>query len=170
MIEFEVSKKKIYSSIVLIALLQSGIWYGGLEELIPTALLNHWNKISCIFMVVLTLLCIVIKRYINIATLILILYKVFLLYSTFYNGRSVDMIDFYRFMCIILAIEYFEDDIPELISALMLIFEVMIYYNFITLLSTGPDLYGAYYTALGYDNAASPYMVMAYLVAVCYCL
>lgn len=169
MIGFEVSKKKIYSSIVLLALLQSGLWYGGLADLIPTVLLNQWNKISCIFMVVLIVLCIAKKRYINIATLLLILYKVFLLYSTFCNGRSIDMIDFYRFMCIVLAIEYYEDDIPELISALMMIFEVMIYYNFLTL-STGPDLYGAYYTALGYDNAASPYMVMAYLVAVCYCL
>ena len=167
MIGFEVSKKKIYSSIVLLALLQSGLWYGGLADLIPTVLLNQWNKISCIFMVVLIVLCIAKKRYINIATLLLILYKVFLLYSTFCNGRSIDMIDFCRFMSIVLAIEYFEDDIPELISALMIIFEVMIYYNFLTL-STGPDLYGAYYTALGYDNAASPYMVMAYLVAVCY--
>ena len=167
MIGFEVSKKKIYTSIVLLVLLQSGLWYGGLADLIPTVLLNQWNKISCIFMVVLIVLCIAKKRYINIATLLLILYKVFLLYSTFCNGRSIDMIDFCRFMCIVLAIEYFEDDIPELISALMIIFEVMIYYNFLTL-STGPDLYGAYYTALGYDNAASPYMVMAYLVAVCY--
>lgn len=167
MIGYEVSKKKIYSSIVLLALLQSGLWYGGLADLIPKVLLNQWNKISCAFMIVLVILFITKKRYINIATLLLILYKCFLLYSTFCNGRTIDMIDFYRFMCIVLAIEYFENHIPELISALMIIFEVMIYYNFLTL-SAGADLYGAYYTALGYDNAASPYLLMGYLVAVCY--
>ena len=51
----------------------------------------------------------------------------------------------------------------------MLVCELMVYYNLATL-SVGPDLYGAYYTALGYDNAAPPYLLVAYFVAICFAL
>lgn len=169
MIEINVHKRKLYSAIVILALLQSGLWYGGLADLIPVALLNQWNRISLIFTIILIVLCVTKKRRVNTVTCLLVLYKLIFIVSTCVNGRNVEITEFTRFMCIVLAMEYFEDEMDNLISVLMLIFELMVYYNFITL-SVGPDLYGAYYTALGYDNAATPYLLTAYLVAICYCI
>lgn len=169
MLGFKVSMKKIFSLIVILVVLQSGLWYGGLADLIPEVLLNQWNRLSLVFSIVLVILCFTRKRYINTATMLLILYKLTFILSTYINGRPVELTDFTRFMCVVLAMEYFEEELDSLISVLMLICELMIYYNFMTL-STGPDLYGAYYTALGYDNAAPPYLLTAYLVAVCYCI
>lgn len=168
MIDCSLSKRKLYSWIVFLALLQSGIWYGGLANLIPTSLLTQWNRITLVFSVVLIILCITKKRYINTVTVLLILYKVLFLFSTYINGRPLEIVEFSRYLCIILAFEYFEDEMDVIISPVMLIFEILIYYNFITLLSTKPDLYGAYYTALGYDNAAPPYLMVAFMVAICY--
>lgn len=169
MIEINLHKRKLCSAIVMLALLQSGLWYGGLADLIPVGLLNQWNRISLIFTIILIILCVIRKRKINTVTCLLVLYKLIFIVSTYLNDRTIEITEFTRFMCIVLAMEYFEDEMDNLISVLMLIFELMVYYNFITL-SVGPDLYGAYYTALGYDNAASPYLLTAYLVAVCYCV
>lgn len=167
MLDFRLSKKKISSFIVILALLQSGLWYGGLADLIPKALLNQWNRLSLIFAVVLAVLCFIKKNRFNTATALIILYRLIFILSTYINGRSVELTEFTRFMCVVLGMEYFEDELDNLISALMLICELMVYYNFLTL-SAGPDLYGAYYTALGYDNAAPAYLLTAYLVAICY--
>lgn len=167
MIDFRLSRKGIFNFIVMLALLQSGLWYGGLADLIPVGLLNQWNRLSLLFTMVLVVLCFAKKRHINYATVLLVLYKFVLIFSTYLNGRTVELTDFTRFMCVVLAMEYFEDELDNLISVLMVIFEIMLYYNFLTL-SVGPDLYGAYYTALGYDNAAPPYLLTAYLIAVCY--
>ena len=107
--------------------------------------------------------------YINIATTLIVLFKVILILSTYINGRTVDEVEFTRFLCIVLSLEYFEDELDSIVTVLMLVCELMVYYNLVTL-SVGPDLYGAYYTALGYDNAAPPYLMAAYLVAICFAL
>jgi len=46
MLDFTITKRKLSSFIALLAFLQAGLWYGGLADLIPVALLNQWNKIK----------------------------------------------------------------------------------------------------------------------------
>ena len=169
MLNFTITKRKLSSFIALLAFLQAGLWYGGLADLIPVALLNQWNRLTLIFSVILAFLCIARKREINIATTLIVLFKVILILSTYINGRTVDEVEFTRFLCIVLSLEYFEDELDSIVTVLMLVCELMVYYNLVTL-SVGPDLYGAYYTALGYDNAAPPYLMAAYLVAICFAL
>ena len=169
MLNFTITKRKLSSFIALLAFLQVGLWYGGLADLIPVALLNQWNRLTLIFSVILAFLCIARKREINIATTLIVLFKVILILSTYINGRTVDEVEFTRFLCIVLSLEYFEDELDSIVTVLMLVCELMVYYNLVTL-SVGPDLYGAYYTALGYDNAAPPYLMAAYLVAICFAL
>ena len=169
MLDFTITKRKLSSFIALLAFLQAGLWYGGLADLIPVALLNQWNRLTLIFSVILVFLCIARKREINVATTVIVLFKFIFILSTYINGRTVDEVEFTRFLCIVLSLEYFEDELDSIITVLMLVCELMVYYNLATL-SVGPDLYGAYYTALGYDNAAPPYLLVAYFVAICFAL
>lgn len=111
MLDFTITKRKLSSFIALLAFLQAGLWYGGLADLIPVALLNQWNRLTLIFSVILAFLCIARKRKINIATTLIVLFKVILILSTYINGRTVDEVEFTRFLCIVLSLEYFEDEL-----------------------------------------------------------
>ena len=74
MLNFTITKRKLSSFIALLAFLQAGLWYGGLADLIPVALLNQWNRLTLIFSVILAFLCIARKREINIATTLIVVY------------------------------------------------------------------------------------------------
>lgn len=143
------------------------LWYGGLADIIPVALLNYWNLIQMGVTIVELILCAANKRISSVA-LMLIFYKVSLLFSTLLNGRPVDTVEFSRYLGLILFIELFRDDLKTIISVMMLIFEIMIYYNLFTCIQNGPDLFGAYYGALGYDNGFPPYLLAGYFILCLY--
>ena len=159
-----ISVKEIGKFIILFIAVQLCIWYGGLADLIPIGLLNYWNMIQIGITVGAGFFCIL-KRRISSITAVLILYKATLLFSTILNGREVDIVEFSRYFGLIFLIELFAKDTDVLINIMMLIFEVMIYYNLFTCIQNGPDLFGAYYGALGYDNGFPPYLLAAYFVA-----
>lgn len=166
----EVSKNKILDAIVLFAFIQSSLWYHGLSLLIPTSLLGVWNAIQISLTVVLIVLVFARKRTLSYVAAILILFRLSLVMSTYINGRSDDIVLVSRFICLVLALEYFEDKIEFIFSLLMYIVEFMIYFNLILYVTTGPDMYGAYYGAFGYDNGATPYLMLGYMVSCVYFL
>ena len=122
----------------MLAFLQAGLWYGGLADLIPVALLNQWNRLTLIFSVILVFLCIARKREINVATTVIVLFKVIFILSTYINGRTVDKVEFTRFLCIVLSLEYFEDELDKYHNCFDVGLRVNgLYYNLATL-SVGP--------------------------------
>lgn len=144
--------------------LQLCIWYGGLADLIPQGLLNFWNTAQMGITAIAFFACII-KQRISKVTLVLLLYKLTLLFSTILNGREINIIEFSRYFGLILLLELFSKNSKTLIKSLMFIFEIMIYYNLFTCIQNGPDLFGAYYGALGYDNGFPPYLLAGYLIA-----
>lgn len=168
MINSQISKTKIESLIVIFILIQSSIWYDGLVNIVPNALFQRWNSLQIGLTIIMLVLCITRKQIIYKVTVFIIIARLFLAFSTYCNGREFSLVVLCRLVCIMLAFEYFEDRFKEIISILMIVFEVMIYYNLILTIQTEPDIYGAFYGAMGYDNGWSPYFIIAYLIAYIY--
>lgn len=165
MIKTEISKSRIESLVVLFILIQASVWYDGLINILPDFIFRRWNMIQIALTLLMMVLCFTRKKSIYKITALIIISRLLITFSTYCNGREVSLVGLCKLICIMLAFEYFEGRFEELISIWMIVFEVMIYYNFVLAVQTGPDLYGAFYSALGYDNGWSPYLLMAYLIS-----
>lgn len=162
-----ISKKKTITLLYIWVASQLSIWYGGLAKLIPPELLNWWNILQNAALISIICLFIVKKKTINKVTWVLMFMKIWLVFVTYINNRPLEMMTVCRYLCIILLIDFFADKAPkELVSSFMFIFEFLVYYNFYTCVQKGPNIYGAFYGALGYDNDFTRFMLVAYFLAV----
>ena len=142
--------------------------YGGLADLIPSMLLSYWNFLQQCSTIGMILLFLLGKRLPNILSILLIVARLWLCFVTWFNDGRMDIPYVTRFICLILLIDYFSKDGIILISTIMLIFEIMVYYNLLTCIQNGPDLFGAFYGALGYDNDFTRYLIAGYFWAILY--
>ena len=163
-----ISQSTVKKFVAILILTQMSIWYAGIADFIPAILLTNWNKIQLGLTVAILIVYFSTKRYINSASVCFFLWKCVLVFSTFKNGYEISIFGMSKLLCLLLVLEFFENDMETFIKVMMIIFEVMIYYNLYVCISTGPDLYGAYYGALGYDNGFPPYLIVAYIVAYYY--
>ena len=147
---------------------QLSMWYGGLADLISDTLLSSWNVLQQWATVGVILLFLLSKRLPNILSIVLILARLWLCFVTWFNGREIEITYVTRFVCLILLVDYFSKNAIALVSAIMPIFEFMVYYNLLTCIQNGPDLFGAFYGALGYDNDFTRYLIAGYFWAMLY--
>lgn len=147
---------------------QLSMWYGGLADLISGTLLSSWNALQQCATIGVILLFLLSKRLPNILSIVLISFKLWLCFVTWYNNREIEITYVTRFVCLILLVDYFSKNATTLVSTIMFIFEIMVYYNLLTCIQNGPDLFGAFYGALGYDNDFTRYLITAYFWAVLY--
>lgn len=147
---------------------QLSMWYGGLADLIPGTLLSSWNTLQQCATIGVILLFLLSKRLPNILSIVLILARLWLCFVTWFNDREIETTYVTRFVCLILLVDYFSKNATTLVSTIMLVFEIMVYYNLLTCIQNGPDLFGAFYGALGYDNDFTRYLITAYFWAVLY--
>lgn len=164
-----VSRKKVTDYFLIFIVAQLGLWYGGLADLLPVGLVSNWNRLQLLSTVFMAFCFALSKRTPNIFTLLVIASNACLVVSTWWNEGSIDTVAFTRMIALVLLIDYFYHKVDELLNVFMIIFEIMIYYNFYTIYSSGPDLFGGYYGALGYDNGFTLYALAAYAIALlCY--
>lgn len=162
------NKYNFFRQIIIYVSLQLCVWYGGIEDFIPLSLVKKWNLLQMAITFVYAFLVIVKNKRISKGIVTIIFFKIWILFSSYLNGREIDITSFTRIIGFAFIIEYFYKEMPQIIKALMLIFEIMIYYNLYTCLKNGPDLFGSYYGALGYDNGFPVYLLAGMVVAYLY--
>lgn len=167
---FILSKRKSLINILVFIIMQLAIWHGGLAEVIPVALLDMWNPLQMGSTVLLVVIFLANNRIPNKVSAILISMKVLVSVVAILNMHIVDVVEICRYIALILAIDFFYEEFDQLIKIFMLILEFLVYYNLIDLLNTQKDIYGVFYSALGYDNDFTKYMLVAYFVAMLYSL
>ena len=163
---FLISKSQSITNIFAFIVLQLSIWHGGLADIIPLFLLNIWNLLQMASTVYIVVLFLIHNRLPNKVSALLIGMKLFVSLIAVLNMRFVDIVEICRYIALILAIDYFYKDFDQLVKILMLIFEFLVYYNLFSLLNTQRDIYGVFYSALGYDNDFTKYMIVAYFLAI----
>lgn len=163
-----INKYNFFRQIIIFVSLQLCIWYGGMEDFIPLSLVKRWNSLQIIVTLMYFLLIFVKIKKISKGLVTIIFFKMWLLFSSYINGREIDITNFTKIIGFVFVIEYFYKEMPKIIRALMLIFEIMIYYNLYTCLKNGPDLFGSYYGALGYDNGFPSYLLAGMIIAYLY--
>lgn len=159
--------KKI-EAFILFVIIQLSIWYTGLADIIPGFLFVSWNKLQLCATIFMIGLFIINRRMPSIISWLIVGIEAWALFSTWINGGDVDILSKSKIVCLVLAVDFFSEDLRMLISVFMIIFEFMIYYNLLVCVQTGPDLYGAFYGALGYDNGFTVYLLFAYMIALLY--
>lgn len=155
-------------SLGIFALAQLSIWYGGLATLLPGSIVNKWNYVQMVGCLLMMGLFYIYRKTPNIITVILILMQLLQAFSTYNNNGMIEFVNLSRFMGIILLFDFFSKDFDLLINPFMVIFEFMTYYNLFTVIHKGPDMYGSFYGALGYDNGFISYLLTAYFWALLY--
>lgn len=162
MILEELLKSKKTMNFIIFVIAQLSFWYPGLAKVIPGILFRSWNSLLILSVVFLIGLFLVNKRIPNLVTMMLAILEGWNFMSTYINNGEMNIVSLSRKMAIFLLIDFFADEFESLVSVIMIIFEIMIYYNLYTCIITGPDIYGAYYGALGYDNGFTIYLLTAY--------
>ncbi len=159
---------KLIGLIVIFILAQLSIWYGGLANLLPTLIFTKWNSLQLLGTMFLLGMLYIYRKIPNINSLLLIIMQMCQAFSTYLNNGYIDIVALSRFTCLILLLDLFSDNFELLINPFMIIFEIMTYYNLITVIQKGPDIYGSFYGALGYDNGFISYLLTAYFWALLY--
>ena len=167
-VTYVLSEKYIKNYIFIFTIAQLAMWYGGLANLIPNTLVGKWNLMQVASISVLIITFIGKRKVPNSFTLIFIISRLALAISTIINANIVDMTPMFRMIALVLLVDLYSNSIDNLASPIMLIFEIMVYYNLFTVLAGHVDAYGAYYGALGYDNDFTRYLLAAYIWALFY--
>lgn len=158
----------VIGCIGIFVLAQLSIWYGGMADIVPGSLLSIWNNMQVVGGFVLIGMFYLYRKTPNIITIILILMQLCQTFSTYINDGMLEIVGLSRFICLILLFDFFSEDFDLLVNPFMIIFEFMTYYNLLTIIQKGPDMYGSFYGALGYDNGFISYLLSAYFWAVLY--
>lgn len=155
-------------NIVVFLILQLSLWHGGLAEILPISMIELWNPLQMMSMLWLIIIFIIKNRIPNKISGVLIGMKLFVSFVAILNMHIVDIVELCRYIALILAIDYFTEYFNQLIKVFMLIFEFIVYFNLYDLLHTERDIHGVFYSALGYDNDFTKYMLCAYFIALLY--
>lgn len=169
-LKYKIHKEQVILKIFIFCILQLSIWHGGLAEIIPSVLLSTWNIFQMIAVFVLVIFFIINNRIPNKISILLLFMKLFSLTIAIFNRHGIDLVETCRYVGIILSIDYFFEDFTQLIKSLMLIFEILVYYNLVSLVGSEKNIYGVYFSVLGYDNDFTRYMIVAYFIAMLYYL
>lgn len=166
---FEISISHIAKIFCIFVMAQLSMWYGGVADFVSGTLLSSWNILQQCATIGVIFLFLLRKRMPNVLSIVLITARLWLCFVTWFNDREIEIAYVTRFVCLILLIDYFsKKNAITLVSTIMFIFEIMVYYNLFTCIQNGPDLFGAFYGALGYDNDFTKYLITAYFWAVLY--
>ena len=168
MILEEALKSKKLTNCIIFVIAQLSFWYPGLAKVIPGILFRTWNALLMLSVVFLIGLYLINKRIPNIVTMMLFILEGWTYLSTYINNGEINIVSLSRKMAIFLLVDFFSDEFESIVSIIMIVFEIMIYYNLYTCIITGPDLYGAYYGALGYDNGFTIYLLAAFFWGILY--
>ena len=147
-----VSYNKITEYIFIFLIAQLAMWYGGLANLIPNSLLAYWNFLQLMSIVLELFMFIVKRKRLNGFTVVFLFTRAIISISTWFNGNLVQWYTLSRMVSLVLLVNLYSDDLYKIASPLMLIFEIMVYYNLITVLQNGADIYGAFYGGFGHDS------------------
>ncbi len=165
---FILDKRLSFINIVVFVILQLSLWHGGLAEILPLSIIELWNPLQMMSTLWIIILFIIKNRLPNKISAILIGMKLFVSFVAILNMHIVDVVELCRYIALILAIDYFTEYFIQLVKVLMLVFEFLVYFNLYDLLHTERDIYGVFYSALGYDNDFTKYMLCACFIALLY--
>lgn len=165
---FVLYKRQSIINIFIFISLQLSIWHGGIAEIISLPMLQLWNPLQIFSTVLIITIYFFSKRIPNKVSCILISMKILVSITSVLNMYTVDLVEICRYISLILAIDYFYKEFDQVIKIFMLIYEFLVYYNLYDLLNTQKDIYGVFYSALGYDNDFTKYMLVAYFIALLY--
>ncbi len=165
--------KRICNYFLIFLIAQLSLWYGGLADIIPGFLLSNWNLLCIGSFAAMLLFVLVKKRKLSVFTMLMLIMQGYICLVTYVNGQNISvstLLSVAKYMCLPLLFEIWQNKKEYILKVYMFIFEVMIFYNIYTCIIIGPDRYGSYYGALGYDNGFAAYFVTAYFLSVAYCL
>ena len=129
MILEELLKSKKTMNFIIFVIAQLSFWYPGLAKVIPGILFRSWNSLLILSVVFLIGLFLVNKRIPNLVTMMLAILEGWNFMSTYINNGEMNIVSLSRKMAIFLLIDFFADEFESLVSVIMIIFEIMIYYN-----------------------------------------
>lgn len=149
------------SFVYIFVIAQLSIWHGGISDFISEGLLSAWNKVQMFSIFVLIFTYIAKRKVPSYFTICILLIRLWLAFVTYINNQPIDTVDLFRYSALVLLIDLYKDEIGKCIEPFMLIFEFMVYYNLYICIQTGPDIYGAFYGSIGYDNDFTIYFIVA---------
>lgn len=165
---FILDKHLSFINIIVFLILQLSLWHGGLAKILPLFMIELWNPLQMMSTLWIIILFIIKNRMPNKVSAILIGMKLFVSAVAILNMHIVDIVELCRYIALILAIDYFTEYFIQLVKVLMLIFEVLVYFNLYDLLHTEKNIDGVFFSALGYDNDFTKYMLCACFIALLY--